>query len=155
LNKDYIRDYATEAFRLYARMGQPTYDAARERIRQDAIRRSGFTDPQKIFECGEMAIAKHAAQLADILAVNETLRLLEARGKRYISRCIREVYFINPSAPLRSGDLSARVIRLSISVPAADRTIYRWLKQGRLLFAGLRGLRIDNIDTSSKNAHVG
>ena len=142
--KEFTRDYATAAFRFYARKGKPTYEEAVERVRREAMRRCEFCDPQIIVQQAETTVAQKTPELLDILAVNETLALLEKGGRGYIARAVREVYFIEPSAPLRKGTISARVRRLSLTMPASERSIYYWLKDARRLLASIRGLRIED-----------
>lgn len=117
MKKDHIRDYATEAFRFYARMGCPTYKEAE-------------------------AATRSAAELYDIVAVGETLKRLECGDKTYIARAVKVVYFVKPDKPLGSGDIEARVTRQSLLAPASERTVYRWLAEARRTFAEIRGLRL-------------
>ena len=142
MKKDHIRDYATEAFRFYARMGCPTYKQAEEAIRQEAYDKYELSEPQYIIKRADVAVAQKAPELADIAAVEETLRLLEYGGEGHIAKVVREVYFHMPGQPLERGDIEARVNRLSLHMPAGERSIYRWLKKARQLFAAVRRLRI-------------
>ena len=114
--KDSIRDYATAAFREYARLGCPTPEAiSRER---------------------------DAALAADLRAVGECLRLLCVEDKPYIADAVRAVYFASPGVPLKKGDVGARVAAFARACPASEREVYRWLKRARVRFAAVRGLRI-------------
>ena len=116
MRKDNIRDYATAAFREYARLGSPS---SVEHLERD-----------------------NAALAADLRAVKETLRILDAEGNRYIADAVRAVYFAAPSSPLLKGEISARVAAFAKEYPTCERCVYRWLKRARGLFARLRGLRI-------------
>lgn len=144
MKKDFTRDYATAAFRLYAALGKPTYEAASKRVYNKAIAKYDYINPAEAVTQAEIAVAKSTPVLLDILAVNETLAMLDKGGKLYICRALQAVYFIQPSKPLHKGDISSRVLRYSLSVPTDERTVYRWLKEGRDLFTALRGLRIDD-----------
>lgn len=144
MKKDFIRDYATAAFRLYAALGKPSYDTASQRVYNKAIAKYERMNPAIAVSQAEIAVANSTPVLLDILAVNETLAMLDKGGKLYICRALQAVYFIQPNKPLRKGDISARVLRYALCVPTDERTVYRWLKEGRDLFAALRGLRIDD-----------
>ena len=114
--KDSIRDYATAAFREYARLGCPAPEAiSRER---------------------------DAALAADLRAVAECLRLLCVEDKPYIADAVRAVYFASPGAPLKKGDVGARVAAFARACPASERSVYGWLKLARRMFARARGLRM-------------
>lgn len=114
--KDNVRDYATAAFREYARLGCPTPEAiSRER---------------------DVALA------ADLHAVSECLQILRVEEQAYIEDAVREVYFSAPDVPLRKGDVGKRVAAFARAYPASEITVYRWLARARWLFARLRGIRI-------------
>ena len=113
MKKDLIRDYATEAFRLYARMGCPS------------LREIG----------GEGATA------ADLRAVCEVLRILALQGKEEVIAAVRAVYFVAPRNDLERGDISARVSAFAVGYPASIRSVYTWLGIARELFGRIRGLR--------------
>lgn len=142
MKKDFVRDYATEAFRLYAKMGKPTYDAARRMISDAALKDSEFKNPETANIKAEGALEKHAPILLDILAVEKTMELLKSGGKGHIARAVEEVYFTDPSRTTRRGDISARVRRHSLDAFVSERNVYSWLKEARLLFASVRGLRL-------------
>lgn len=148
MQKDSTRDYITEAFRFYAAAGKPTYDTAVQRVKQTALEKYIQLDPAIAEEQADIAVAKAAPKLLDILAVNETIKLLENGGKRHIIAAVKAVYFTSPTKPLRRGDISARVNSFSLTFPAEERTVYRWLKEARLLCAAVRGLRISEQDAA-------
>lgn len=113
MKKDLTRDYATEAFRLYARCGSPSLKEID----------------------GEGATAK------DLRAVAEVLRILELQGRPEVVAAVRAVYFVAPSREIERGGISARVEAFAVGYPASQRMIYRWLRTARDLFAKVRGLR--------------
>ena len=143
MKKDYTRDYITEAYRLYAAMGQPKYDDVKRDIYNNALMDNSI-DPAAAVARAEKAVETATPMLLDLLAVETAISLLERGGKSYIIKAIKAVYFAAPSSPLRKGDISNRVHRLSIDMPASERSIYQWLREARLLCASIRGLRIDN-----------
>lgn len=114
MKKDLIRDYATEAFRTYARLGCPV----------------------------EQVHTGDAALDADVAAVQATLRRFIADGREDVVEAVRAVYFAAPDTEIAKGDISARVELFAAEYYASVRTVYRWLYRARLRFAKERGLRI-------------
>lgn len=114
MKKDVFRDYATEAFRAYARLGCPL----------------GRIDT------GDAALD------ADIAAVQRTLRRFASDGREGIVDAVKAVYFVVPDAEIAKGDISARVELFAVEHYASVRTVYRWLYRARLRFAKERGLRV-------------
>ena len=113
MKKDLIRDYATEAFRLYARMGCPS--------------------PKEIG--GEGATA------ADLRAVSEVLRILSLRGREEVIAAVRAGSVGAPRQEIERGSISARVSAFAVGYPASIRSVYTWLGIARELFGKVRGLR--------------
>ena len=113
MKKDLIRDYATEAFLLYARMGCPS----------------------------QKEIGGEDATAADLRAVCEVLRILSLQGKEEVIAAVRAVYFVAPRQEIERGSISARVEAFAVGLPAAPSTVYRWLRTARDLFGKIRGLR--------------
>lgn len=146
MEKDFTKQYITEAFRLFSRLGCPTYEAAREIVYQQELKKRSEVSPEIGIIQAERAVEKQTPTLLDILAVDETLRLLQRGEKPNIVAAVRAVYFVNPQQPLRRGDISNRVRRFAITYPSDERTVYRWLKEARLLCAAIRGLRISDAD---------
>lgn len=142
MKKDFISDYTTAAFRLYAAMGRPTYEAARNNIYKAELSKRNAFDPATAVSQAEIAVEKQEPMLLDILAVEKTIEQLERSEKPHIVDALKEVYFACPLQPLHKGDISGRVRRFALICPVDERTVYRWLKEARLLCAAIRGLRI-------------
>lgn len=143
MKKDHVRDYAVAAFRLYASLGCCSLSEAEQKIRQASFTRYETCEPQFILKKADMAVRDKSPELADIAAVEKMLLILSAGGKSHIVTAVSSVYFAYPNEPIRKGDISARVTRLSVTMPASIQSIYKWLKEARMLFAILRGLRIE------------
>lgn len=154
MKKDFTRDYTTEIFRAYAAAGMPTYEAARERVYNDELNKRVSMDAETAVTQAEIATEKRTPYLLDILAAEKTLDILERGGKPEIVRAVKAVYFTYPFQPLRRGDISNRVRRFSLECPADTRTVYRWLKEARLLCAALRGLRISDEDVKRYSIYL-
>lgn len=147
MKKDFTRDYATEAFRLYAAMGKPTYEQARAAIYEAELLKRNSFDPATAIQQAETAVEKNTPYLLDMLAVNKTMELLSQGKKEYIVAAVKAVYFAYPQHQLHKGDISDRVRQFSLTCPTDERTAYRWLKEACLLCAAVRGLRISDADT--------
>jgi len=121
--RDRIMNYATGAFREYASLQMPDY---REMLEQ--MGKKGQDD-------GDMAL------LLDVFAVEKTLKYFDEVNPM-ISDAVREVYFSLPSSPFTDRVAAGRVRFFSASRNVSERSIYRWLRQAREVFAKNRGLRI-------------
>lgn len=150
--KDYLRDYATAAFRFYAKNGmsaekfkQKIYIEALDEIKKrETTVEDGISKPtEKALIAAEKAVNERISEILDMEAVDKVLAELEARHKKYIIKSIEVVYFKDTDKELKSGDIKNRVIKASNEIPASERSIYTWLKQARELFSYQRGLRIN------------
>lgn len=140
--KTHYRDYATEAYRLHARLGSA--EAYRQRVLCEALSRraeggAGLGSPT------EAAVAQKESIWRDLEAVERTMkRIALCRNGDCVLRAVKEVYQQNPDVSLRRGDIANRVTKLSIDMPASPRSIYGWLRSARDIFAEERGLRKDD-----------
>jgi hypothetical protein len=145
--KDHLRDYATEAYRYYARCGRPSYeelrqiifDAALESSRREIVRVKGIGNPtQQAIINAERAVEEMEGQLLDVKAVEKALKTMRPEWRR----AVEIVYFAAPKKPLEHGDIERRVHRAELEIPADRSTIYRWLRKARRAFATERKLRL-------------
>lgn len=112
MKQDITRDYITDCFRYYASV------------------KAGRAKPET------------DAELADIAAAESTLKELGRIGKRYIADAIRAVYMVDPYKPLDKRTISYRVRwHAVVTREKSERTVYRWLREGRDLCAKKRNLR--------------
>lgn len=151
MKKDFTRDYVTEIFRAWAAAGMPTYDEARERVYKTELAKRNSMDAATALMQAEIATEKRTPFLLDIMAAEKTMELLERGEKNAIVRAVKEVYCAYPTQPLRRGDITDRVRHYSLICPADTSTVYRWLKEARLLCAAVRGLRISDDDITKYN----
>ena len=119
MKKDPKTEEAIRAFRTYARLGLCREESALGIV----CRIRGI--------CGDSAAL-------DMLAVFDTLRLLELSGEELVLRAVRDIYFATAGKPVRSNELSLRVRRLAFELHCDDRSIYRYLKKARELWQALR-----------------
>lgn len=146
MKKDFVRDYATAAFRLWAMRGCPTYEQEFARIEIRAQEKAKDADPAKAVAFAQAELDKRAAELCDIMACAETFRILEEHGKELVCEAVKAVYMIEPWREPKRDEISKRVLGFAINTPTSERQVYRWLSQARNLFALARGLRVDNSD---------
>lgn len=151
MKKDFTRDYVTEVFRVWAAAGMPTYDEARERIYNTELAKWDALNVETAIVQAEIATEKRTPFLLDIMAAKKTMELLEMGGKHMIVRAVKEIYCACPAQPLHRGDITDRVCHFSLACPADTSTVYRWLKEARLLCAAMRGLRISDDDIKKYN----
>ena len=157
--KDHLRDYATEAFRFYASRGRPSYEEEMQRLkdiifeqRKQELIRGGVSNPTAAaLEHAEREMDRRSGELLDILAVDETMGLLEFGGRRSILDCVEGVYMLDPDQPLERGDIEQRVAKVEMEKHMSRRTVYRNLRNARELFAATRGLRLEKIQKKQKD----
>ena len=91
----------------------------------------------------------------DMLAVFDTLRLLELSGETEILEAIHEVYFEGRSYRLSRHEIGSRVCELASKQYCDGRTVYRRLEKARGIFESVRkreGLLLDGIYSESFNS---
>lgn len=132
--------YAVEAFRFYARVGKISAEEYRKRIYDGAAENTEITELKNAQGINAVNEAKGA--LYDIEAVGRTLEILSKSGKDYIISAIEQIYFVLPGRRLSTYETGARVKGFALLCPASERTVYRWLKTAREIFAKERGLNI-------------
>lgn len=144
MKKDHIRDYATEAFRFYAKTGGS--EKYIEHIIQDLQKQQGngvCSPTESALISKEKAIEARSAEFADLRAVDKVLSILDmSKQGKFIREAMEYVYFKDCDKEVEKGDISSRIHNAEINIPASERQIYYWLKKARMLFAEERGLRI-------------
>lgn len=153
MKKDFIRDYATEAFRYYASIGK-TFEEIKEEIYKIAIEESKKTEIKTNNICSptelalmraEKEVIEKKGELEDILAVEETIKqLAHERNGVEIKKAIELVYFVAPEKEFERNEFSSRVLNAAKEIHCDERTIYRYLGKARNMFAENRGLRKTN-----------
>lgn len=148
MKKDHIRDYATEAFRYYSFMGKPHKEDLEKKYYQEALEEyqrrqqmggSGISKPtEQAVMYAEGIIRQKQAELWDILAVEKTMAQLHTWERQ----AVEIVYFPHAQRDMKKNEISDRVNKASIQIPVDERTVYRYLKKARNIFAYERGLRI-------------
>ncbi len=110
MKKNRYTDYAIAAFRDYAEY-------------------SAHTD-----------LEEDEARLADVKAVEETLRQLENQNKQYIISAVKFVYMQGLHEKFTAQVISKRVLSFASQNYVHCRTVYKWLNQANRIFAYHRKL---------------
>ena len=153
MRKDNIRDYATAAFRFYAKYGsyekykktkmEAIYEemAKQEKIK---VKNGGsiFSPTEDQITRAEEKLEQCQAEAEDVKAVERALFIIsrDPYGKD-IQKCIEAVYFKDADEPLEKGDIQFRVAYLVDTLYTTERQIYRYLAKARRTFAFERNLR--------------
>ena len=144
--KSHYRDYATAAFRLLAREGSA--DRYRAKIYNAALARrgeggTGLGSPtEAAIMRAEQAVYDAVATIADLEAAEYAVAALEARYGYAARRALYIVYMAYADRELVKGEISDRIHRAELEIPASEKTLYRWLAYARRCFAEKRGLRL-------------
>ncbi len=117
MKKDLSAERAAGAFRTYAQLGLCREESALGVI----CRIRGI--------CGE-------STALDMIAVFDTLRLLEIAGETLALRAVKEIYLYPRS--YKKNEFTLRVRRLADELHCDDRSVYRYLKKARDLWQALR-----------------
>jgi len=114
-----MTERAARAFRNYARLGLVGSRSAIDTV------------------CKIRGICSDSAAL-DMLAVFDTLRLLEFLGDMIALRAVRDIYFATAGSKPHSNEITLRIRRLADELHCDDRTVYRRLKKARDMWEYLR-----------------
>lgn len=153
VKKEWYMDYATHAFSEYSRLGKPTRSEYEEQIRDGIYKRFAEKNPELILKLADKEVARHEGVLRDIDAVNKTFDMLldkipadtidndrAIKNGTDIANAISYVYFGLHREKASNKRIYGRVRLYAQTLPTTERTVYRWLKYGRKLFAINRGL---------------
>ena len=121
MKKDQKRDEVARIFRKFARLG-----LARERL-----------NPMRVYKIIDVCCAGRRSKL-DMIAVYDTIRLLELNGDEEIARAVREIYFSTASHRLAKNEITHRIRRFAVENYCDERTVYRRLDKARSLVLTLR-----------------
>ena len=142
--KEPYRDYATTAFLYYASIGCPTVEQYEKSIRDEVNRRLATLSPDIIYLRATAAVSIRKPLINDIDAVNKMFEMLRENNKDYIADAVKRVYMTNPPKNLsfRKREIQDRVCAYMMTAHLGERTVYRYLKHARQLFAIIRGLTV-------------
>lgn len=119
MKRNIITEKAALAFRNYARLGLCESSSALDIV------------------CKIRGICGDSAAL-DMLAVFDTLRLLEMMGETDALRAVRDIYFATAKKKIHANEITLRIRRLADELHCDDRTVYRRLEKARCMWHCLR-----------------
>lgn len=146
MRKTHYRDYATEAFRLLAREGSAAL--YRQKVYNTALARrgeagSGIGSPTEAAVIrAEQAVYEAEATIRDLEAAEAAVNVLECKYGVAAVKALKRVYMAEADRDIKRGEISERVNKAIMNIPASEESIYRWLRFARTSFAKNRGLRI-------------
>lgn len=138
MEKNEKRNEIIRAFRKYARLGLLENDL----------------NPIQVYKKIEIACYSRRSRL-DMLAVFDTLRLLELNGDEDTLIAIYGVYFEGKAYRLTKREAGRRVFELAMDQYCDSRTVYRRLEKARNLYERIRekeGLILDGIYSEGNEA---
>ena len=140
--KGHIRDYATAAFRFWARWGGKENYINNLLADLQGQKGSGVCNPTEaeLIKKEELLKEKYA-EIDDLTAVEMVLKVCELHYPE-VYKAVEMVYLDKPFQDLEWGDIKRRVHYAETQIPASERQVYRWLWKARALFAEERGLRL-------------
>lgn len=119
MKREIMTEKAARAFRDYARLGLCPSKSALDTV----CKIRGI--------CGD-------STLLDMLAVFDTLRLLEVAGDDIALRAVRDIYFVTAKKKPHANEITLRIRRLADEMHCDDRTVYRHLRKARDLWYYVR-----------------
>ena len=119
MKKSIMTEKASSAFRNYARLGLTSSRSALDTV------------------CKIRGICSDSTAL-DMLAVFDTMRLLDFLGDKIATRAVNDIYFATASKKLQANEITLRIRRLADEMHCDDRTVYRRLKKARDMWEFIR-----------------
>lgn len=143
VKRDYLRDYATEAFARYGKLGEISRETYSEKLKQDIRQQMRHLDPGLITKKVESELERYSGMLDDIEAARKTLEYFTESNRQYISDAVRAVYMAPPHNVPSHREVVYRVRYHALCVPVTEKQVYKWLQMARVLFAKERGLAFE------------
>lgn len=145
--KEWTRDYATGAFIRYANRGCPSAEEYEQAVKEDVYRRLCTLPPNLIVMRAEAALSARRPLIEDFLAVRRALEFFNTKDREWVSRAVAVIFKGLPEdRPTSKREITERVRAFAISNYISEVTVWRVLKQARLLFSRFRGISIGVVD---------
>ena len=141
--KEWTRDYATGAFIRYANRGCPTVEEYEKAVREDVYHRLALLPPNVIVMRAQAAVLARRPLIEDFEAAGKMLEFFMSKGQCWMREAIEEIYRgLREDRPTQKNEIALRVRRFAQEHYLSESTVYRALKQARLLFSRFRGVTI-------------
>lgn len=144
--KEWTRDYATGAFIRYANRGCPSVLEYEKAVREDVYRRLALLPPNLIVAKAEAAISARRPLIEDFEAIEKTLCFFREKGQGWVEDALPAIYRgLREDRPTEKNEIALRVRGYAIDHYISERSVYRILKQARLLFSRFRGVTVGTV----------
>lgn len=140
MKKDHARDIAEDGFADYAKWRGCTRERCVEIIRRATREQFQELPPDKVMVKADEAVAEAKPLLDSIEAVHRTFDTLRRNKKEYIIDAVEFVYCSSPNRKPARNEISMRIRAYAMRIYADDRTVYRWLREARNLYAYYLGV---------------
>ena len=145
--KEWTRDYATGAFIRYANRGCPTVEEYEKSVRADVYRRLALLPPNLIVMRADAALSARRPLIEDFEAVRKVLDFFNTKDREWVQKAIPKIFKGLPEdRPTSKREITERVRAFSEENYITEITVWRVLKQARLLFSRFRGISIGAVD---------
>lgn len=145
--KEWTRDYATGAFIRYANRGCPTVEEYERAVREDVYRRLCMLPPNVIVMRAEAALSARHPLIEDFLAVQKALEFFNTKDREWVPLAVAVIFKgLSEDRPTSKNEITHRVRAFSQDHYISEASVWRALKQARLLFSRFRGINIGAAD---------
>ena len=143
-NKESYMDCVTAIFVRTALLKYPTREEYTRRIREDVYKRLATLNPQIIVARADGSVSASKPIIEDLDAVEKTFQNLAERNKEYIINAVKAIYFpYGGTTKIPNKIIKERILAFATDFHADERTVYRWLKEARMICAFYRGITIN------------
>ena len=143
-NKESYMDCVTAIFVRSALLKYQSKDEYTRRIRDDVYKRLATLNPQIIVAKADISVSASKPIMEDLEAVEKTFQNLTERDKEYIIRAVKSIYFpYGGTTKIPNKIIKERILAFATDFHADERTVYRWLKEARMICAFYRGITIN------------
>lgn len=139
-NQKKYRQYATDAFRLYAMIGESSADEYKRSIEEKVRLKFSHESAESVGRRVISEINVMKREILDVGSVDDVMKELRAKGRDDIIGALKCVYFAEPARIMKKGEIKDRVLRYATDYHADARTVYRWLGIARRKFFEARGM---------------
>ena len=145
--KEWTRDYATGAFIRYANRGCPSAEEYEQAVKEDVYRRLATLPPNVIVMKAEAALSARRPLIEDFLAVRRALEFFNTKDREWVPMAVSVIFKgLSEDRPTSKNEITQRVRAFSQDQYISEASVWRALKQARLLFSRYRGISIGVAD---------
>ena len=135
MKKDNARDIAVGGFLDFGRWKGCTREQCVEVIRCATKEEFQEYPPESVMLKADEAVREAKPLLDSLEAVHRTFETLRRNKKDYIIDAVKFVYCDRPDETKSRNEISMRIRAYAMRIYADERTVYRWLREARILYA--------------------